>query len=123
MTQPDDFQRAIRRNNELRAELHSASRRTEHLVNASEELLVKRERITASLKKLAVKAQISPDLGVVTVTADHRIIINLNQAKVAVSDTSKLGERILDALSRAETKLAEALAKVFDETTASHISR
>ncbi|WP_433179469.1 hypothetical protein [Actinoallomurus sp. CA-150999] len=119
MTQPDDFERAIRRNDELRAELISASRRTEHLVDASEELLAKRERMIAGLARLVVKAQIAPDLGVVNLTADGRLTIDLDHTKVTVSDTSKLGERILEAISSAETKLDKLRAKAFRETTAS----
>ncbi|GAA4630574.1 hypothetical protein GCM10023196_056460 [Actinoallomurus vinaceus] len=123
MTQPDDFERAIRRNDDLRAELISASRRTEHLVEASEELFAKRERMSAGLARLVVKAQIAPDLGTIKLMADGRLTIDLDHAKVAVSDASTLGERILDALSRAETKLEKLRAKVFSETTASHSNR
>ena len=122
MTQPDDFERAIRRNDDLRAELISASRRTEHLVEASEELFAKRERMSAGLARLVVKAQIAPDLGTIKPTADGRLTIDLDHAKVDVSDISKLGGRILDALQMAERKLDKLIEKVFSETTASHSS-
>jgi DNA-binding protein YbaB len=111
MTPADEVLR--RRNDALRAELIAASRRTEHLVESSEEFFQKRERLRKRLARVAVSAEIEPGLGVVKVTGDGRIAIELEDAKVARSDTSRLGERILTALAKAERKVAELHERVF----------
>jgi hypothetical protein len=49
----------------------------------------------------------------VKVTGDGRVAIELEDAKVALSDTSRLGERILTALAKAERKVAELHERVF----------
>jgi hypothetical protein len=123
MINSDDFERASKNNDALRDELIAAARRTEHLVDASEELFERREQIRERLARIAISAPIAQDLGVVKITVDRRITINFDHAKVALSDTSKLGGRILDALHVAERKLDKFIEKAFSETTASHSSR
>lgn len=98
-------------NDALRAELISAARRTELLVAASDEFFEKRERFREELAGMTVSAEIEPELGVVRITGDRRITIELNHAKVATSDTSRLGARILTALAAAEREGAEIAAR------------
>src|SRR5262249_23676550 len=79
MTPSDEVFR--RRNDALRAEIIAASRRTEHLVASSEELFEKRERLRKRLVQVSVSAEIEPALGVVKVSGDGRIAIELEDAR------------------------------------------
>jgi DNA-binding protein YbaB len=115
MTSSDGSHYTRELNEELRAELISASRRTERLVAASEEFFEKRERFREHFAHVTVSAGIEPDLGLVKVAGDRRITIELDHAKVAVSDPSRLGDRILAALAEAERKIAEAAAEGLGE--------
>lgn len=94
-------------NDALRSELISAMRRTERVVAASEELFEARERFRAQLRDKTFSAEIEPGLGVAEVAGDGQISIRLDHAKVAASDISRLGDRVLTALQRADQELAQ----------------
>jgi DNA-binding protein YbaB len=94
-----------RKNDALRFELLSAVQRLEYRVTASEELFEARARFREEFRERTFSAEIEPELGVVEVTGDGRLAIRLDHAKVVASDISRLGDRILAALTRADREL------------------
>lgn len=111
MKYEESAEKLLRQNDELRAQLMSASARTELLVSTSEEFFGRREMIRAHLGNLVVSVKIERGLGVVKESPSLGLSIDLDRDNIALSDITKLGSRILAALAKAEQKLDEITKK------------
>jgi DNA-binding protein YbaB len=83
-----------------------AERRMQVTVDAVDEFAIRAREFGAALARKELTEEITPGLGIVVVMGSGELKdVQLNADSVRTSDPARLGQRILDALNRAETKV------------------
>ncbi|MEV5751863.1 YbaB/EbfC family nucleoid-associated protein [Actinoallomurus sp. NPDC052308] len=103
------------------AEVEEAERRTQVTVDAVEQYAQQLRSLKDSFGRLGIKQSINPNLGYVVMNGNGDLMkIQLDPATLKAADPTLVGQRILDAIRAAQSRISRVREQKFAEVAESN---